>query len=848
MDLSNLKLDLSLKKRETNPILIFGGLTQRGQVETLYGPQQEALNLWHQKHRETSDVLFSMNTGGGKTLVGLLAAQSLVNETRGKVLYICPTKQLVQQTAAQAKDCGITVATYGDQTWTNRDQYDSGECCCVTNYHAAFRGGSPFLSDTIRAVLFDDAHVAPATIRSCFTMSVSSKHPAWGPLMGIFRANFEHSPYATRFSRLEQSEKYESGVLFVPAWFVWEHRTEIAQTLAENGVDATDSPSTRYAYRHLQDHLADCAFFLSQGGIEITPPVIPTHSLSFFGDRVRRLYLTATLPSRYECIRTFGVDRADVISPSGKIGAAQRLFAFTKGDLRTNAYDQTRALVNGHKACIIVPSKHAAERWKDIGTIYVSKSGHAGINAFADATDTRKMILAGLFDGIDLPGKACKVLVLDGIPRGACLHDRFVEDQLDSKQFRLSQTAGRLTQAIGRIFRSNTDHGVVMLADKVLQSWLRQPENMAYLPELLQQQVLLGAAIRKSLEESEENEAAYPDLMEKVIQGEKDWDDLYTTKLAEIATEKQPKEPAWGDVAARKEYDAWTHMWEGRHRAAADALNGLGNELTELDRGLGAWHLHWCGVAHLQQREEAAAALAFQQAANLKTMLGRPPQTGAAEGAPSVPPSVSSQANRSVNAAKGTLETAAKSVLARLQGDGGKKAEQHEQALCDLGLLLGLESSRPEKNSNNKGPDVAWLCPESNDAVGLEAKTQKTKPVVYKKTQDIGQAHDSREWVKQNHPDLTAQIWMIGDLGDVVAQANPPADLRVVTLESMMELAQQLINVGRRITVRPKEFSLESATQEAFIFYGLLWPQVAESLEYRLAIDLQDNGISDVDT
>ncbi|MEM1183491.1 MAG: DEAD/DEAH box helicase family protein [Planctomycetota bacterium] len=845
MDLSKLKLDLSPKKRETDPIRIFGGLTQRGQVETLYGPQQEALNAWHQSYRAKSDVLFSMNTGGGKTLVGLLAAQSLVNETRGKVLYVCPTNQLVQQTAAQAEDCGITVATYGSKTWTNEDRYHSAECCCITNYHAAFRGGSPFLNDTIRAILFDDAHVAPATIRSCFTIDVNETHDAWGPLVGIFRGHFDHSPYSTRFSRFTQGDKYESGVLFVPAWFVWEHRAEIEQALSENGIDAPDA-STRFAYRHLRDHLASCAFFVSQRGIEITPPIIPTHSLSYFRPDVRRLYLTATLPSRYECIRTFGVDRADTISPTGKIGAAQRLLVFPQGDLDENAYDQSRTLMDPHKTCVIVPSKYTVRKWEDIGTVYDSRTGNAGITEFADATDERKIVLAGIFDGIDLPGEACKVLVLDGIPRGACLHDRYLEDVLDSKKFRLSQTAGRLTQAIGRIFRSNTDHGVVVLADKALQSWLRQPENMAYLPDLLQQQVLLGAAIRKSLEENGEKEAAYPDLMLKVIQGEKDWDDLYNAKLAEIATEEKPKEPAWGDGTARNEYDAGTHMWEGRHGAAAAILNGLGNELTAKDRGLAAWHLHWCGAAHLQEGDSAAASLAFQQAASLKAMLGRPTPTGAVIGAGSVLLTVSPQAKRSVMAVKGSLETAATSVLDRLEGDGGENAEEHEQALCDLGSLLGLESSRPEKTADNKGPDVAWLCPESADALGLEAKTQKAKPAVYKK-RDIGQAHDSREWLKQNYSQMTDHVWIVGDHGDVVMQANPPTDLRLVTLESMMDLAQRLINAGRRIDVRPSGASLESATQEAFVYHRLLWPQVAESLEYRFAIDLQDNAVSDED-
>ena len=172
-------------------------------------------------------------------------------------------------------------------------------------------------------------------------------------------------------------------------------------------------------------------------------------------------------------------------------------------------------------------------------------------------------------------------------------------------------------------------------------------------------------------------------------------------------------------------------------------------------------------------------------------------------------------------------------------------AEHHEQALYDLGSLLGLECSRPEKGAEKKGPDVAWLCPESKDALGLEAKTQRTKPVIYRKNQDIGQAHNSREWLKQSHPGLKDHIWIVGELGDVVMQANPPPDLRVVTLESMMDLAQRLINAGRRIAVRPTGSSLESATQEAFDYYGMLWPQVAESLEYRFAIDLQDNALQD---
>src|SRR5260221_1638749 len=99
IDLSKLELNPVARDRETDPIKIFNSLTLRGEIQGLFGPQQEALVSWH-KCRTKPDVLFSLNTGGGKTLVGLLAAQSLVNATNGQIVYACPTNQLVEQTAA----------------------------------------------------------------------------------------------------------------------------------------------------------------------------------------------------------------------------------------------------------------------------------------------------------------------------------------------------------------------------------------------------------------------------------------------------------------------------------------------------------------------------------------------------------------------------------------------------------------------------------------------------------------------------------------------------------------------------------------------------------------------------
>src|SRR5690348_9582294 len=111
-DLSKLPIKTKQRSGVTNPKDIFKSLTLRGTVQNIWEPQAEALGTWFDKYRQESDVVIQMTTGGGKTLVGLLIAQSLVNETKGKILYVCPTNQLVEQVASKAAECGIAVATY----------------------------------------------------------------------------------------------------------------------------------------------------------------------------------------------------------------------------------------------------------------------------------------------------------------------------------------------------------------------------------------------------------------------------------------------------------------------------------------------------------------------------------------------------------------------------------------------------------------------------------------------------------------------------------------------------------------------------------------------------------------
>src|SRR4029077_12290581 len=103
MSLKNLQIRLPQSDRLVPPQQIFERLTLRGPISSLWAPQAEALQIWHENRRK-ADVVVQMNTGGGKSLVGLLIAQSITNETFGKTLFVCPTNQLVQQAAELAEN------------------------------------------------------------------------------------------------------------------------------------------------------------------------------------------------------------------------------------------------------------------------------------------------------------------------------------------------------------------------------------------------------------------------------------------------------------------------------------------------------------------------------------------------------------------------------------------------------------------------------------------------------------------------------------------------------------------------------------------------------------------------
>lgn len=123
-----------------SPDRLFHDLPRRKHA-SLFDHQGQVLRNYVAQAVNASDVALQLPTGSGKTLVGLLLAEWRRRKFRERVVYLCPTRQLVNQVAEEAMTkYGLTVETFTgkakDYTPEAKSAYMNGERVAVTTYNS----------------------------------------------------------------------------------------------------------------------------------------------------------------------------------------------------------------------------------------------------------------------------------------------------------------------------------------------------------------------------------------------------------------------------------------------------------------------------------------------------------------------------------------------------------------------------------------------------------------------------------------------------------------------------------------------------------------------------------------
>lgn len=119
-----------------SPDRLFHDLPRRKHA-SLFDHQGQVLRNYVAQAVNASDVALQLPTGSGKTLVGLLLAEWRRRKFRERVVYLCPTRQLVNQVAEEAMTkYGLTVEAFTgkakDYTPEAKSAYMNGERVAVT--------------------------------------------------------------------------------------------------------------------------------------------------------------------------------------------------------------------------------------------------------------------------------------------------------------------------------------------------------------------------------------------------------------------------------------------------------------------------------------------------------------------------------------------------------------------------------------------------------------------------------------------------------------------------------------------------------------------------------------------
>jgi hypothetical protein len=769
----------------TDPIELFNSLkiNPKSTVQELWHPQGQALREWHE-HRSEADTLFELNTGAGKTLLGAIAAQSIVHETEGgKVLYVCATNQLVEQTASKASEYGFAVSTYMSGQWTG-DAYHRGDGVAITNYHAVLNGRSIFRNEDVAAVVFDDAHTAHDVVREQFTLTVDrSRYPkVYESIAALTRPYFESVRRQHGFDAVVQAR--DTGtVLLVPTFVSTSLHKDVEALLL--GTDL-DSGPLGFPWQHLRDHLEQCLVLIDAGAVSITPWLPPVHRLRVFGKGVRRLYLSATVGADDEFHRTFGRVPSRRIMPGGRAGDTERLVLTAPENFSdADARDWASEALGERKALIMVPTKARAAEWGTDAEVFRREDGHARIRAFAASHDER-LVMVARYDGIDLPGDDCRAMVIDGLPAAMSLVDRFLEQHLELRMTSDSKVASRFVQLLGRISRGMSDYGVVLLIGARLLRWVKEPAHRRLLPAHIQKQLEVGDILAVDAPELDLTAA---DLVVSCLVQEKDWASFYAGAMQQAATPKQPRQ---ADLAQRRtfaeaERRAAQGTWEGDPGRAVTVLKQVLPQAYEYDVALGAWFEHWLGLACQQAGDGEAATAHYRAAARNAYVLGRLPDQGAT---PAERGRTSAQAERMatlLGKERGaTILKALEQARTRL-GDPDASSNEHEEAVRVIGHYLGYESSRPDKDTGGKGPDNLWVTPDETVAWVIDLKTRKVNKHYDKDA--IGRLAQHVEWVRKQHTKALQVRLLIGPRVGHTSQATPPENVLVVPRDEFARLA-----------------------------------------------------------
>lgn len=806
----------------TNPRDIFDALPNKPWTR-LRLEQGEVLKAWHDR-RTQRDIVIKQNTGGGKTVVGLLIAQSSLNEGVGPAVYLAPDTYLASQALVEGQALGLPVTDDFDD-----DEFRSSRSILVTTLQKLVNGRSVFgvTGGTRQAlplgvVVIDDAHSALSIAEQQFKLLIPKSQPVYRELLEVFgdalKAQSASSWYAI-------DNGLDGPPLRIPFWSWIEQQDRVLSLLDPLGRDR-EQKWIYFSWPLVSPVLDLCAATVTSAGIEIAPPCAPVELIPSFGGATRRVYLTATLSDDGVLVTELGASPTDVSTPAtperaadlgdrmilaplalnptlGDDAVRELVRDFSRGKWSvTDAEDPNRRV----NVAVLVPSDRRATEWAPYADhIYRVGDLADAVQQLKSGTWLGVVVLVNKYDGIDLPADACRLLVIDGVPFPLSPGDSRTASALAGTDTFVARQTQRIEQGMGRGIRDAEDHCAVLLLGSTLARSMKAPSSRQhYSPATLAQ---IDLSLELATQMQGEGLAAVREALTLFLSRDPEWRKLSREATAGVEYDRRG---AVSEVAIARRAAFDLARANRPHDAEQTLLDGL-RGLKPFERG---WYQEEAAAyAHRYDKDRAQVILQDARLANINVLM---PITA-------VPVRVLRPSTQQANAASSFLASRYASGVelvlaftAILDAIGYDRdpvlVEAAEQAFEDLGFHLGFEADRPDKRYHT-GPDALWSISDTLQLL-IELKTGVHRADARIVKDELDQVSGHVNWHRQNYgDDATAVPVLVHPSRFYVPNGTPSPGTVVLEQQVLDSIRTRVLAFAHAVSVSEGWTSVDTVRQ-----------------------------------
>ena len=756
-------------------------------------PRDVQTDVWEKWFplREQKNTIVKMNTGSGKTIVGLMILQSCLNEKKGPAVYVVPDNYLVAQVCAEAKVLGIKAVT-------DRDDYDysEGKAILVVNVHELINGKSVFgmrpsgRNYQIGCVLLDDVHACLDTISTQFSIRVSVEHKLYEELVNLIAEPWRaHSPKDFA-DIIEMKDPTKNTV--IPYW-IWQEKSNDIYKLLKQYERANDE-TIIFNLPLIQDILGHSSCVVAASEIEITPKGIPISKITSFNNASRRIFMSATLADDSVFVSALGLKPEDIvgITPNMANDIGDRLILFprhlngqiTDDDLRQKIAE----LAKEYNIAVIVPSFEQAKLWEP-HTKHIAKKD--SIEAYVDALKNKSkhlgiVVFVNRYDGIDLPDDACRMLVIDGLPPLRSKYDKYAYSINTTNKLLLREQMQKIEQGMGRGVRSTNDSCCIILMGDKLADILIRNNGVEYFSNATIAQYDLSKELWGILRD-EKPKPTVDDIFELAsysLERTEAWIEQSKQRLSTVAYRSDLNIDKVA-LALRNAFELVSgDDIEGAVKVLDEAVNS-----EEDTKARGFLLSIKAEYVNLIDRNKSQQILRSARKLNQGVIV---PIAGI-----QYEKNINNKAQArliqeyldSVDDDPNNCVIRIHAVLNDLVFSSELEADTFEQAFEEVGAMLGFKSSRPEKEGTG-GPDNLWAV-GNNEYFVVECKSGAKASVISKGY--CNQLNGSVQWFKKEYGnECKLHPVIIHPANAISKDASPPSGMKVITPVQLDKLKKNI--------------------------------------------------------